>query len=229
MKYVIAVALFLIMAQSYAQDVFKENLYSADLVMSNRSLIGLTDKQADKIKAIHSAEAGNFRSLKWDLDDANAQLKTMLATTKVDEAAVEKQLERILSLENQLKKKQFKTLVAIKNELTESQQAELNILNKVPQSTTSMRGVVVEGTKKSAVQTSKSTVYIASANENQLLYVVRFGGKEKKVSSIEGLDPSNINSVSVIKGSSAWELYGDEGKHGVVIVELKKEAKFNFE
>jgi hypothetical protein len=71
MKYVIAVALFLIIAQSHAQDVFKENLYSADLVMSNRSLIGLTDKQAEKIKAIHSAEASNFRNLKWDLDPSS--------------------------------------------------------------------------------------------------------------------------------------------------------------
>ncbi|WP_262912254.1 hypothetical protein [Mongoliitalea daihaiensis] len=42
---------------------------------------------------------------------------------------------------------------------------------------------------------------------------------------------SYILSFSTLrdKGSSAWELYGEEGKNGVVIVELKKEAKFNFE
>lgn len=229
MKYVIAVVLFLTIAQSYAQDVFKENLYSADLVMSNRSLIGLTDKQADRIKAIHSAEAGSFRTLKWDLDDANAKLKIMLAATKVDESAVEKQLEQILSLENQLKKKQFKTLVAIKNELTESQQSELNILNKVPQSATSVRGVVVEGARRPGVQSSKSVVNISSSSDSQPIYIIRQGGKEKKVSSIESIDPNKINSVSVVKGSSAWELYGEEGKSGVVIVELKKDTDFKFE
>lgn len=113
--------IFLTASLTNAQDMFQEYLYSADLVMKNREKISLTDDQATKIKKIHSTNAADFSTLKWDLDAETEKLKKLLAQTKPDPAAVSKQMDLVLNLENQLKKKQLSTLVAIKNELTENQ------------------------------------------------------------------------------------------------------------
>lgn len=125
-KYTLSLFLFLTASLVNAQDMFHEYLYSADLVMKNRDKISLSDTQADKIKKIHSTNAADFSTLKWDLDAATEKLKKLLAEAKPDAVAVSKQMDIVLNLENQLKKKQLSTLVAIKNELTESQQASLN-------------------------------------------------------------------------------------------------------
>lgn len=117
---------FLTVSLANAQDMFQEYLYSADLVMKNRDKISLSDAQAEKIKKIHSTNAADFSTLKWDLDAETEKLKKLLAQTKPDPAAVSKQMDLVLNLENQLKKKQLTTLVAIKNELTENQLNELS-------------------------------------------------------------------------------------------------------
>jgi len=55
----------------------------------------------------------------------------------------------------------------------------------------------------------------------QPLYIV--DGKE--VSDIQNLDPKSIESISVLKDKTATEIYGEKGKNGVVIIELKKKDK----
>ena len=124
-KKILFLLFFLTISLANAQDMFQEYLYSADLVMKNRDKISLTDDQATKIKKIHSTNAADFSTLKWDLDAETANLKKLLEQTKPDPVAVTKQMDLVLNLENQLKKKQLSTLVAIKNELTESQINEL--------------------------------------------------------------------------------------------------------
>lgn len=120
------ILLFLTASLGNAQDMFQEYLYSADVVMKNRDKISLSDAQAEKIKKIHSTNAADFSTLKWDLDAATEKLKKLLAESKPDAVAVSKQMDIVLDIENRLKKKQLSTLVAIKNELTESQQVSLN-------------------------------------------------------------------------------------------------------
>ncbi|MFN3998036.1 hypothetical protein [Algoriphagus sp.] len=124
-KRILFLLFFLTASLANAQDMFQEYLYSADLVMKNREKISLTDDQANKIKKIHSTNAADFSTLKWDLDAETEKLKKLLAQSKPDPAAVTKQMDLVLNLENQLKKKQLSTLVAIKNELTENQQKTL--------------------------------------------------------------------------------------------------------
>lgn len=125
MKRSLFLLLFLTASLTNAQDMFQEYLYSADLVMKNRDKISLTDDQANKIKKIHSTNAADFSTLKWDLDAETEKLKKLLEQTKPDPAAVTKQMDLVLNLENELKKKQLSTLIAIKNELTENQQKTL--------------------------------------------------------------------------------------------------------
>ncbi len=228
MKKLFTICLFLVIAQSHAQDIFKESLYSADLVMSSKELISLTDQQAERIKKVHSQNASEFRSLHSELENANAKLKGMLSAQKVDQATVDKQMDLVLSLENQLKKKQLKTLVTIKNELTEDQQAELDILKYTPPSFIKLGGALSD--KSNSVQGSKNTMSVISSGD-QPIFIIKQGNKEKKVLSVDkdAIDSNKINSVSVLKGNAAWELYGEEGKNGVVIITLKNESDYQFE
>lgn len=235
MKKLLILCFCLIINQSYAQDVFKETLYAADLVMNNRDIISLTEQQAEKIKKIHGQNAADFRALKWDLDNENKKLKNMLSGQKIEYSMVENQMDLVLSLENQLKKKQLQTLVAIKNELSESQQAELDILKYAPPSYTKLNGRVAKEPIHTSFQSfgnsTKNIVSITTSSEGQPIFLIRQGSQEKKVSRVDNLDldPNGIENISVLKGNSAWDLYGEEGKNGVVIITLKKDIKYKFD
>lgn len=235
MKKLTTIILFFFIIQGNAQDIFKETLFSADLVMSSRDLISLTDQQAEKVKKIHSENTAEFRTLNWELENANNKLKALLSAQRVNQAEADKQMDVVLTLENQLKKKQLKTLVGIKNELTENQQAELKILKYNSTKDLKLYGSLVQGTEKTVVtkmdKGSKSVVSVLSSSEGQPIFIVKQGEKEKKFKRTDNidLDPNSIENITVHKGDSAWEMYGDEGKSGVVIITLKKDYKFKFD
>jgi hypothetical protein len=221
----ICIILFLLFAGvAQAQDLFQESLYSAELVMKNREKISLTDEKADKIKKIHSQNAGDFNTLKWDLDAAQEKLKKMLNDPRPNQQAVQKQMDLVLSLENSLKKKQLATLVAIKNELSETQQAELKAL----------KGKVIERVIGSAYNLSGTTTYTnipgkqveitLAGTANQPKPVIYLSGKDgnlTKILSMENLNPDQIASIQVLKDKMAIARVGEEGKNGIVIITLK--------
>ena len=236
---------FLTVSLANAQDMFQEYLYSADLVMKNREKISLTDAQADKIKLIHSTNAADFSTLKWDLDAATGKLKNLLNQPKPDPAAVSKQMDLVLSLENQLKKKQLATLVAIKNELTESQQDELK-KTKVSGQVTSWEflppGVAPslqspsplyrigkntpEATENGSVirsGDSKTSVYLQpskSADSSPTFYI-KNGNQYLKIPSVSEINPNDIEAIEVLKGEKAIEKFGQNGQNGAIILTLK--------
>jgi len=49
----------------------------------------------------------------------------------------------------------------------------------------------------------------------------------EKVSDIDKINPSDIDNISVLKDASATEIYGDEGKNGVIIIETKNSKTDN--
>ncbi|WP_157963245.1 Spy/CpxP family protein refolding chaperone [Algoriphagus litoralis] len=240
--------LFLTANLANAQDMFQEHLYSADLIMKNRDKISLTDDQATKIKKIHSANAADFSTLKWDLDAETAKLEKLLAQTKPDPAAVTKQMDLVLNLENQLKKKQLSTLVAIKNELTENQISELGktkVLGRVTSWEYAPKGTATALTipsnsyrigkdpshvthnamvKESLAGSGKSSVYIQTSpnsTESTPLYFLKTKDGLKEFSSFEDINPNDIESIEVLKGESATVKFGEKGKNGVIIITLK--------
>jgi TonB-dependent SusC/RagA subfamily outer membrane receptor len=256
MKNLLLIALLLSSSLTFAQDIFQKNLYSADLVMKNREKLELTDAQSAKIKKIHADNAGEFSTLKWDLDAANSKLKKMLEESKVDQTAVNKQMDEVLRLENLLKKKQLNTLVGIKNELTESQQKQLEYLNPVISLGSGMFGNlnssqsnssninVVTGTasngggsvfswNRDKVVAGPSTYspsikfLVENGNqENAPLYIVN--GEIHKT-NLNDINPKDIESINVLKDKAATEAYGDKGKNGVIIITLKKNSKYYFQ
>jgi TonB-dependent SusC/RagA subfamily outer membrane receptor len=237
MKNLLLLALMLSASLTYAQDIFQKNLYSADRVMENREKLELTDAQAAKIKKIHSENAGEFSTLKWDLDAATARLRSMLEESKIDPALVNKQMDEVLRLESLLKKKQLNTLVAIKNELTSPQQKMLEYKGPM-----SLHGISTYGklavsplesskiriaTSASSSKEPKFRIQMDNGNsENAPLYIVN--GEIQKT-NLTDIDPNDIESINVLKDKAATDAYGEKGKNGVIIITLKKNSKNNFE
>ncbi|SNS33916.1 Heavy-metal resistance [Belliella buryatensis] len=254
MKKLFTVYLLLLAGMVQGQDLFQGTLFPADLVMKNRDKISLSDQQADKIKAIHSKNAGEFSTLRWDLDAENEKLKKMLQEPKINSEAAQKQMDKILNLENQLKKKQFSNLLAIRGELNEKQAAELASISKKTTSTwvmhnsgrvqgvgaTSVKGssalneafsifstVPAEGDRKASVVLNGKSSF--SGKTQPPLYVISKNGKETLIKELEGLNPSDIMGITVLKDDSAIKLYGEKASNGVVIFKLKEGSNFDFE
>ena len=59
-------------------------------------------------------------------------------------------------------------------------------------------------------------------NGNKPAYYLKTESGLKEIFSFEDISPNDIESISVIKGASAFELYGDKGKNGVIIITLKQ-------
>lgn len=55
--------------------------------------------------------------------------------------------------------------------------------------------------------------------------MVLIDGKETNVEGLEELNPEKIESISVIKDSTATRLYGKDGAHGVILVTTKRTDK----
>lgn len=245
MKKLLIVILTFFAGLAQAQDMFSEYLYSADRVMKNRETISLTDAQAEKIKKIHSANAADFSTLKWDLDAATAKLKTLLAAPKPNQEAVQKQMDLVLSLENSLKKKQLSTLVAIKNELTESQLATLKSTKSytagdispslLTNDTKNPVGSSITGSGINSGTSPKVSVQVAgtATSGSPVFFLKSRDGKDglKKINeaSMKDINPEDIDSIEVLKDKSATDKFGEDGKNGVIIITLKKGKEYYFQ
>ena len=80
-----------------------------------------------------------------------------------------------------------------------------------------LQGKVTETTMVTHKYTTRDN-HKAGVNVNNPLFIV--DGKE--VSTLENIDPYQIESVSILKDASAVEIYGEKGKNGVVIITIKK-------
>lgn len=242
MKHLLIIFLCLAASLANAQDIFQKNLYSADKVMELRTKLNLTEVQATKIKKIHSDNAGKFSTEKWDLDEETSKLKTMLDQSKIDQAAVQKQMDKVLALENSLKKRQLSTMVAIKNELSLEQQTilqsitnqslkEVKVIGYSTNSNNSplvVQGYPAGGTAKTGGSSSpKLSVRVAGTSAaDQPIYMMDTKNGMKPITNLNEIDPQNIESIKVLKDKLAIESFGEKGKNGVIIVKLKDEHRY---
>lgn len=217
------------------QDIFKGKIYTTTNLMEEREAIGLNEAQVAKIKKLHADNSGQFSTLKWDLDDATSKMKKMLEQPKINSAEVSRQLDEILRLENQMKRIQLNTMVAIKNELTPEQIEKLEAPKKFfIQNGTTINGeklagysensskIILNGT---AIYTSPKVAVTVNGAREQPLYFIESRSGRRQVQSFEDIDPNIIESVTVLKGEQATEKYGTKGINGVVVIKLKDEKK----
>lgn len=224
MKKILIIVMILSSGVTYAQDMFEEVLFTANQVFQHRFTISLSDQQAEKINKINSQNSSEFSEMKWDLDEATVKLRKMLQETKVNTEEVSKQMDLILKLENSLKRKKLLTLVAIKNELSVTQQKQLQELKEV----SDISIPISHGRSKTATEASPDPSIklkvSANADNGPLMLLSTKDGKVPIV-DIEKINPDDIQSIEVIKDKFLLEKYGEKAKNGVVIITLKKDKK----
>lgn len=82
--------------------------------------------------------------------------------------------------------------------------------------------VVVGYGKNQPAQTGNPLVITGPDKENPPLFIL--DGAEITQKQMEGINPDQIESISVLKDKSATVLYGDKGKNGVVLITSKGKA-----
>jgi len=106
-------------------DDWGRNFFPPELVMQNQSEIALQDSQRAALTSAIQQAQGKFMDLQWKLSAEGEKMGRLLQGTKVDEAQVLDEVDRILALEREMKKAQISLMVRIKNTLTAAQQAKL--------------------------------------------------------------------------------------------------------
>lgn len=106
-------------------DPLGDTLFPPDLILSSQAAIGLTDAQKGDVRAEVLKIQPRFTELQWKLQDAMDGLKTLLAAPTADETKVLEALDRVLSLERDLKRSQIGLMVRLKNLLSADQQGKL--------------------------------------------------------------------------------------------------------
>ena len=109
-------------------DPIGQNLFPPDLVFSQADAIGLTDAQKTTIQPLMLRAQAHFLELQPRLQRAVQTMVSLIAQSRVDESRVLSQLEKVLSVEREIKRTQIGLMIRIKNVLTVEQQARLRQL-----------------------------------------------------------------------------------------------------
>ena len=113
-------------------DPFARCLFSPEEVMAHQGEIGLQDDQRAKLSVEASRAQAKAAEVQWSLSGEQQKLETLMRGARVDEGAVLKAVDRILALEQDLKRTQMTMMVRVKNTLTEQQQTRLRELRHHP-------------------------------------------------------------------------------------------------
>jgi len=117
-------------ASASSDDPFARYLFPPELVMSNQQTVGLTDRQRSVIQdAMREAQA-KFVDLQFKMSGEGEKLQRLMQGTSIDEARLLEQVDRVLTVERDIKHTQLTLMARIKNQLTEQQQTELRQLAK---------------------------------------------------------------------------------------------------
>jgi Spy/CpxP family protein refolding chaperone len=106
-------------------DPFGQSFFAPELVFQNQEALSLTDEQKDYFKAEMRQAQLKFTDMQFKLQDEMEKLQMIVRSARVDEQQTLAQLEKVLSMEREIKRTQIGLLVRIKNKLTPEQQAKL--------------------------------------------------------------------------------------------------------
>ena len=99
-------------------DPFSRCLIPPETIMGHQAELGVTDAQRTKLIAEMSQAQAKFTEVQWTMGSEQQNLEQILAKPSIDESAALKQLERITSIEQDLKRTQMTLLIRVKNTLT---------------------------------------------------------------------------------------------------------------
>lgn len=113
-------------------DPFAEQFFPPELVMVQAKKIALTEEQQKTIKEEMQKAQVQFVDLQWQISAETETLTELIKETKPDEAKVLAQLDKVMGIENAIKKMHLTLVLRIRNALTASQQEQLRDLMKPP-------------------------------------------------------------------------------------------------
>jgi Spy/CpxP family protein refolding chaperone len=111
--------------QTPPNDPIGDALFSPEFIMQNQQAINLTENQRNTIARELQNAQSEFMNFQWDLSKEAEKLKLLLEKQNPAEATVMEQMDRLLAIENRIKKKQIALLIRIKTLLTNEQQEKL--------------------------------------------------------------------------------------------------------
>ena len=106
-------------------DPIKQLLYPPDLIMNYRSELNLDKQQENTIREeLRNTQSAVF-DLRWQMKDESERLAEMLQATPIIEADVLSQADKVMGLEQQVKRTHLVMLVRLKNMMSDTQLAQL--------------------------------------------------------------------------------------------------------
>jgi len=112
-------------AQQPQPDPFAGNLFPPELIMQHQQTLGLSEEQKSFLKAELRKTQTRLTELQWDLQEEFEKLAALIKQEQVDEAQTLTQLDKVLSLEREVKRTHIGLLIRVKNKLTPEQQGRL--------------------------------------------------------------------------------------------------------
>ena len=119
-------------AQQGPGDPFGRFLFPPELVMQHQGELGITDAQRATLTAAVQQAQSKVVETQFKLSAEGEKLGRLLQNASIDEGMALEQVDRILSMEREMKRAQMGLLVRIKNTLTPGQQARLMQLRQQP-------------------------------------------------------------------------------------------------
>ena len=116
------------MGMGIGAGAFDRVFFSPQLIMRNQQEINLTDAQRETIQKLTAELHSNHSTMRWDLQNELQTLKDMIDSNEVDITEANAQLEKVLAMENDMKRSAFEVMMKIKNELSEEQIDKLSEL-----------------------------------------------------------------------------------------------------
>lgn len=109
-------------------DPMGANLFPPDLVMQHQQAIGLSEDQRNTIKGEIQAAQTRFTDLQWQLQSEMETMVSLVRQGRVDEQRALAQLDKVMTLEREIKRTHMALLIRVKNSLTPEQQAKLQTI-----------------------------------------------------------------------------------------------------
>lgn len=108
-----------------APELMADNFFAPELIMQNQKALSLTAEQQAAIKAEMQKTMARFTDLQWQQSAAGEALDELIRKERVDEKAAQAQMDKLLAIEDDVKRLHFGMLVRVKNLLTPEQQQKL--------------------------------------------------------------------------------------------------------
>ncbi len=108
----------------------KSLFFPPDLIMRSQDQLALSDEQRNEIKELMKKTASDFTELQWKESEEQEKMESLLKDEKIDEAKTLEQFEKLLQIENQIKKLHIGTMIRTLNCLSPDQRAKLDELKK---------------------------------------------------------------------------------------------------